>query len=107
MPHFSVNCPPWWNSNNQQVAASLSENLSLKVTSLSSQLGDNAKQLGLQVQDQDSSSTQCSSQSQQDLASSERTTSQDGSVPLKSGNTTFCFTYFILRCSLDILQVSY
>lgn len=85
MSHFSVNCPPWWNSNNQRVAASSSENLSLKMASLSSQLSDNAKQLGLQVQDQDSSSTQSSSQSQQDLASSEGTTSQDGSVPLKSG----------------------
>ncbi|XVF48938.1 hypothetical protein PTKIN_Ptkin03bG0228400 [Pterospermum kingtungense] len=50
-------CSPWWNSNEQQIAQSLPQNISLKVET-PSQLYHNAKHLDLQLPDQESTSVQ-------------------------------------------------
>ncbi|XWS70064.1 hypothetical protein CRYUN_Cryun03dG0017000 [Craigia yunnanensis] len=62
LSRLSVSCPPWWNSNEQQIAQSLPQNISLKVET-PSQLYHNAKHLDLQLPDQESTSAQAIGQS--------------------------------------------
>lgn len=89
MPHFTVNCQAWWNSNEQQLPESFSKNLSLKVES-PPQLYQNMKQLGLQLQDQDSSSSQSTGQSHQEVSAIGRTNSQDQCISSESVHGESC-----------------
>ncbi|XVE70674.1 hypothetical protein DITRI_Ditri10aG0089400 [Diplodiscus trichospermus] len=66
LSHLSVTCSPWWNSNEQQIAESLPQNISLKVET-PSQLYHNAKHLDLQLPDQETASAQAISQSHHEL----------------------------------------
>ncbi|KAM7513020.1 hypothetical protein LguiB_011895 [Lonicera macranthoides] len=77
MPHFSVNSPAWWNSPEQQFPMSLSKNLSLKVGSTPELRQEPKKHLGVQAQEQDSSSTQLTGQSHQEVTAVGGTDSQD------------------------------
>eukprot|EP00262_Sarcandra_glabra_P014677 TRINITY_DN4338_c0_g1_i2.p1 TRINITY_DN4338_c0_g1~~TRINITY_DN4338_c0_g1_i2.p1 ORF type:complete len:349 (-),score=52.69 TRINITY_DN4338_c0_g1_i2:318-1364(-) len=63
-----VNCPSWWNSSGSQIPqSSLTKSLNLKTNS-PTQHCYHAKQLGLQLQDQESSSTQSTGQSHHEVA---------------------------------------
>ncbi|CAL5361178.1 unnamed protein product [Camellia sinensis] len=62
-------CASWWTSTASQIQeSSLSKNLGLKM-STPNQHGHNVKQMGFQFQDQDSSSTQSTGQSYNEVAS--------------------------------------
>ncbi|KAG8491446.1 hypothetical protein CXB51_014818 [Gossypium anomalum] len=63
LPHISVGFQPWWNSNEQKIAHSLPQNISLKVET-PSKLHHNAKHLDHQLPDQESTSAQAIGQSQ-------------------------------------------
>jgi nuclear transcription factor Y alpha len=79
MPHFTVNSPAWWNSaEQQQLPMSLSKNLSLKIGSRN-EFGQNSEHFGYksQSQDQDSSSTELTGQSQQELSAAGGSDSPD------------------------------
>ncbi|PSS02007.1 Nuclear transcription factor Y subunit A-3 like [Actinidia chinensis var. chinensis] len=84
MSYFAVNCQSRWNSHKQQIPQSLSDNLSLKVES-PSLLCQEAKHLGLQHQDHDSSSTQSSSQPHPEVTVVGATNSQDQCISSESG----------------------
>lgn len=101
MPHFTVNCQAWWNSYEQQLPESFSKNLSLKVES-PPQLYQNMKQLGLQLQDQDSSSSQSTGQSHQEVSAIGRTNSQDQCISSESGTYIFSLHIYIC-CFLSLL----
>lgn len=88
MSHFAVNSPSWWNSNEQHIPQSVSNSLSLKMES-PPQLNHGAEQLGLQVQDQDSSSTQSGGQSYHEVTAIGGTNSQDQCISSDSGIYTF------------------
>ncbi|XP_022754817.1 nuclear transcription factor Y subunit A-3-like [Durio zibethinus] len=66
LSHSSVSCPPWWNLNEQQIAQSLPQNISLKVET-PSQLYHNAKHLDLQLPDQELTSAQAIGQSHREM----------------------------------------
>ena len=66
LSHLSVSCPPWWNSNEQQIAQSLPQNISLKVET-PSQLYHNAKHLDHQLRDQESTSAKAIGQSHHEV----------------------------------------
>lgn len=85
MPHFSVNSPAWWNSPEQQFPMSLSKNLSLKVGSTPELRQEPKKHLGVQAQEQDSSSTQLTGQSHQEVTAVGGTDSQDQCISSDSG----------------------
>ena len=84
MSYFAVNCQSLRNSHKQQIPQSLSDNLNLKVESLSL-LCQEAKHLGLQHQDQHSSSTQSSSQPHPEVTVVGATNSQDQCISSESG----------------------
>ena len=86
-PHFTVSCPSWWNSNEQQFSPSLSKNISFKVDS-SPQTYHEAKQLGLNLPDQESSSTLSIGQSHNEMSAMGGTNSQGQCISSESG------TYF-------------
>ncbi|KAK6944769.1 Nuclear transcription factor Y subunit A [Dillenia turbinata] len=66
MSRFSVNCSSWWIPSQQQSPQLLSKNLTLKVESLP-QNCHNARHVDLQLRDQDSSSTQSTGQSNNEV----------------------------------------
>ncbi|XWS72230.1 hypothetical protein CRYUN_Cryun02cG0022100 [Craigia yunnanensis] len=66
LSHLSVSYPPWWNSNEQQIARSLPQNISLKVET-PSQLYHNAKHLDFQLLDRESTSAQAIGQSHHEV----------------------------------------
>ncbi|KAA8523291.1 hypothetical protein F0562_009714 [Nyssa sinensis] len=83
MSHFAANCPSSWNSHEQQFSHSFSKNLSLKVES-PPQLCKEAKHLGLQLQDRESSSSQSTSRSHHEVTAMRGTNSQDQSISSES-----------------------
>ncbi|EOY30322.1 PREDICTED: nuclear transcription factor Y subunit A-3 [Theobroma cacao] len=87
LSHLSVSCPPWWNSNEQQIAQTLPQNITLKVET-PSQLYHNAKHLGLQLPDQESSSAQAIGQSHHEVGVIGVTNSQCNSS--ESGQDESC-----------------
>lgn len=89
MSHFPVSCPSWWNSNEQQVPEPLSKNISLKVES-PPQLFHDAKYLGLQLPDQESSSAQSIGQSHNQVGAVGGTNSQDQCISSESGHDENC-----------------
>lgn len=66
LPHISVGFQPWWNSNEQKIAHSLPQNISLKVET-PSKLHHNAKHLDHQLPDQESTSAQAICQSRPEM----------------------------------------
>ncbi|KAK6941332.1 Nuclear transcription factor Y subunit A, partial [Dillenia turbinata] len=66
MPRFAVNCSSWRNPSQQEYPQLLSKNLTLKVES-PPQNCQNARHIDLQLRDQDSSSTQSTGQSNNDV----------------------------------------
>lgn len=89
MSHFAANCSSWWNPNEQQIPRSLSNNLSFKMESQAQPCHD-AKHLGLQVRDQDSSSSQSTGQSHDEGAGMGGTNSQDRCISSESGQEINC-----------------
>ncbi|XP_077236300.1 nuclear transcription factor Y subunit A-3-like [Tasmannia lanceolata] len=80
-----VNCPSWWNSTGSQIPQScLSKSLTLNLDS-SSQHCHHVKQLGLQLQDQDSSSTQSTGQSHHEVATMGAGNPQGQCISIQSG----------------------
>lgn len=67
LSHLSISGPPWLNSNEQQIAQTLPQNISLKVETRS-QLYHNAKCLDLQLPDQESTSAHAIGQSHHEVA---------------------------------------
>ncbi|XP_050218397.1 nuclear transcription factor Y subunit A-3-like isoform X2 [Mercurialis annua] len=86
---FTYSCPSWWNSNEQQTPLPSSRNISFKVES-SPQLYHEAKNLGLQLLDQDSSSSQSIDQSHNEVAAVGGTSSQDQCISSESGEDESC-----------------
>ncbi|MBA0747569.1 hypothetical protein Gogos_004476 [Gossypium gossypioides] len=66
LPHISVGFQPWWNSNEQKIAHSLPQNISLKVET-PSKLHHNAKHLDHQLPDQELTSAQAICQSHPEM----------------------------------------
>ncbi|XP_059633185.1 nuclear transcription factor Y subunit A-3-like isoform X2 [Cornus florida] len=66
MSYFSLNCPSWRNSHEHQLHESLSKNSSLEVESPPRHRKE-AKRLGFQLQNQNSSSSQSTDQSHQEV----------------------------------------
>ncbi|KAK5824780.1 Nuclear transcription factor Y subunit A-7 -like protein [Gossypium arboreum] len=66
LPHISVGFQPWWNSNEQKIAHSLPQNISLKVET-PSKLHHNAKHLDHQLPDLESTSAQAIGQSRLEM----------------------------------------
>lgn len=83
MTHFAANCPPWWNSYEQHFSQSSSKHNSLNVQP-PPQLPQEARQLGLRCQDQDSLSAQSTSQIDHEVTAMGRTNSQDQSISSES-----------------------
>ncbi|GMP62729.1 hypothetical protein CsSME_00024718 [Camellia sinensis var. sinensis] len=83
MSNFAVNCPSWWNSQEQQFPQSISKHLSLKLES-PPQLCEEARHLRLQRHDQDSSSTQSTVQSHHEVTAMGGTNAQDQSISSES-----------------------
>ncbi|XP_034924853.1 nuclear transcription factor Y subunit A-3 isoform X1 [Populus alba] len=82
-PHFTVSCPSWWNSNEQQFLPSLSKNTSFKVDS-PNQPYHESKQLGFHLLDQESSSTLSIGQSHNEMSSVGGINSQDQCISSES-----------------------
>ncbi|CAK7352512.1 unnamed protein product [Dovyalis caffra] len=82
-PHFAVSCPSWWNSNEQQFSPSVSKSISFKVDP-PSQPYHEAKQLGLHLPDQESSSTLSIGQSRNEMSAVGGTNSQDQCISTES-----------------------
>ncbi|KAL9362383.1 hypothetical protein Peur_045168 [Populus x canadensis] len=82
-PHFTVSCPSWWNSNEQQFSTSLSKNINFKVDP-SPQPYHEAKQLGLNLPDQESSSTLSIGQSHNEMSAMGGTNSQGQCISSES-----------------------
>ncbi|EEF48028.1 nuclear transcription factor Y subunit A-3 isoform X2 [Ricinus communis] len=87
--HFTFSCPSWWNSNEQQSPRFLSKNISFKVES-TPQLNREAKHLGLQHLDQDSSSAQSVGQSHNEVGAVGGTSSEDQCISSESGEDESC-----------------
>ncbi|KAL8136507.1 hypothetical protein V2J09_002508 [Rumex salicifolius] len=87
MSQLYMNYPSHWNSHEHQISDSLSKSLSLKVN-FSAELCNKAKNPGLQMPD-DSSSSQ-STQSNHDLTGAGRTNSQDNCNSSESGQDVSC-----------------
>ncbi|THG12474.1 nuclear transcription factor Y subunit A-3-like [Camellia sinensis] len=85
MSHFAVNHSTWWNSHEdkQKFSLSLSKNLSLKVESLP-HICQEAKHLGIQEQDRDSSSTRSTGPSHHEVTAMGGTNSQDQCISSES-----------------------
>ncbi|KAF2304077.1 hypothetical protein GH714_026896 [Hevea brasiliensis] len=86
---FIFSSPSWWHSNEQQISQSLSKNIGLKVES-PSQLYHKAKHFGLQLLDQESSSTQSIGQSHNEVGTVGETNSQDQCISSESGQDEGC-----------------
>jgi nuclear transcription factor Y alpha len=84
-PYFTVSCPSWWNSNEQQFLPSLSKNTSFKVDS-PNQPYHESKQLGFHLLDQESSSTLSIGQSHNEMSSVGGINSQDQCISSESGS---------------------
>ncbi|KAL9339136.1 hypothetical protein Peur_068151 [Populus x canadensis] len=82
-PYFTVSCPSWWNSNEQQFLPSLSKNTSFKVDS-PNQPYHESKQLGFHLLDQESSSTLSIGQSHNEMSSVGGINSQDQCISSES-----------------------
>lgn len=82
-PYFSISCPSWWTSNEQQMPQSLSKSISLKTVSPRKRFCD-GKYLGLQLPDQESSSAQSIGQSHNEMVAAEGSNSQDQCISLDS-----------------------
>ncbi|KAI3407435.1 uncharacterized protein J3R85_021010 [Psidium guajava] len=89
MSHVGVTYPPWWNPNEQQLPPSLPKNSGLKVESLP-MLHHQAKPLGLQIQEQESSSTQSAVNSCHEVSIVGGANSQDQSISSESGQDESC-----------------
>ncbi|KAF8036549.1 hypothetical protein BT93_C2313 [Corymbia citriodora subsp. variegata] len=89
MPNVGVTLPPWWNPNEQQLPPSLPKNSGLKVES-PPMLHNQAKHLGLQIQEQESSSTQSAGNSCHEVSIVGGANSQDQSISSESGQDESC-----------------
>ncbi|KAI3447185.1 hypothetical protein Pfo_003850 [Paulownia fortunei] len=83
MPHFNINGSSWQNLHEQRCMQNIPKNLSFEVD-YSAQRGQKVKHLGLQPQDQHSSSTESTSLSRQEFTAMEKTSSQDQCTSLDS-----------------------
>lgn len=92
-PHFTVSCPSWWDSNEQQIPQALFKNIGFKVES-PPQLFHEAKHLVLQLLDQESSSTRSIGQSHNEVSAVGGTNSQDQCISSESGITFGCINLF-------------
>ncbi|KAL3744697.1 hypothetical protein ACJRO7_013896 [Eucalyptus globulus] len=89
MPHVGVTYPPWWSLNEQQLPQSLPKNSGLKAES-PPMLHHQAKHLGLQLQEQESSSTQSAGNSCHEVSVVGGANSQDQSISSESGQDESC-----------------
>lgn len=106
MPHLTVKCSSWWNSNEQKIPSSSSKTASLKMDSPQQQIHE-AKHLGLQLPDQESSTIQFTGQSHHEVGAVGGTNSQGQCISSESGIYSidsvilfriFCIT--LVRCRL-------
>lgn len=88
MPHVGVTYPPWWNPNEQQLPPSIPKSSGLKVES-PPVLHHQAKHLGLQMPEQESSSTQSAGNSCHEVSVVGGANSQDQSISSESGTLLF------------------
>ncbi|XP_048133170.1 nuclear transcription factor Y subunit A-3-like isoform X3 [Rhodamnia argentea] len=89
MPRAGVTYPSWWNPNEQQLPPSLPTNSGLKVES-PHMLHHQAKPLCLQIQEQESSSTQSAGNSCHEVSIVGGANSQDQSISSESGQDESC-----------------
>lgn len=106
MPHLTVKCSSWWNSNEQKIPSSSSKTASLKMGSPRQQ-NHEAKHLGLQLPDQESSTIQFTGQSHHEVGAVGGNNSQSQCISSESGIYSvdsvslfhiFCIT--LVRCRL-------
>ncbi|KAK1288040.1 Nuclear transcription factor Y subunit A-3 [Acorus calamus] len=83
--HGGVNCTSWWNSSGSHIPKS-SLSTGLKLNGEPAQRCNQIQPLGLQVQDQDSSSTQSTGQSHQDMVGMSGGNLHGRSISVQSGN---------------------
>lgn len=97
MTRSTVPFPSWWNPDEQKILSSLSKNASMKAGS-PPRLCHNAKHLGLQLPDQESSTMQLTGQSCHKVDIMGRSNCQDQCVSSESGIYSLLHEFVIMSC---------
>lgn len=95
MTHSAVPFPSWWNPDEQKILSSLSKNASMKAGS-PPRLCHEAKHLGLQLPDQESSTIQLTGQSRHKVDVMGGSNCQDQCVSSESGNYSLLHEFVIM-----------